>query len=202
MNPLAEAQGALVLGLTSLRRTDVDKERAAIEARRPFRAAYIDELNSAPAQSVPGSANWQRGALPGKGTSHCGAVIRRSSTCRRAWTTAAHACHGGRTPGVRKPGLRLKSNSRLCPNVFVHAIACAFCVNIRWINDLAEKIRPTVGGPALCFRDWCSATSRRGGSRPRRLLRPPVVVDLGHVRKVTLGSSSSGTADANSHYYW
>ncbi|WP_106964091.1 lasso RiPP family leader peptide-containing protein [Streptomyces flavidovirens] len=31
---------------------------------------------------------------------------------------------------------------------------------------------------------------------------PPVVVDLGHVREVTLGSSSSGTADANSHYYW
>ncbi|GGX19115.1 lasso RiPP family leader peptide-containing protein [Streptomyces chryseus] len=31
---------------------------------------------------------------------------------------------------------------------------------------------------------------------------PPVLVDLGHVREVTLGSSSSGTADANSHYYW
>ncbi|MGW7054215.1 lasso RiPP family leader peptide-containing protein [Streptomyces sp. NPDC054887] len=31
---------------------------------------------------------------------------------------------------------------------------------------------------------------------------PPAVVDLGHVREVTLGSSSSGTADANSHYYW
>ncbi|GGO84281.1 lasso RiPP family leader peptide-containing protein [Wenjunlia tyrosinilytica] len=30
----------------------------------------------------------------------------------------------------------------------------------------------------------------------------PVVVDLGHVREVTLGSSSSGSADANSQYYW
>lgn len=31
---------------------------------------------------------------------------------------------------------------------------------------------------------------------------PPVVVDLGSVRDVTLGSSTSGTADANSQYYW
>ncbi|MEV8408495.1 lasso RiPP family leader peptide-containing protein [Streptomyces niveus] len=30
----------------------------------------------------------------------------------------------------------------------------------------------------------------------------PVVVDLGSVRDVTLGSSTSGTADANSQYYW
>lgn len=31
---------------------------------------------------------------------------------------------------------------------------------------------------------------------------PPVVVGLGSVRDVTLGSSTSGTADANSQYYW
>ncbi|MFG2177029.1 lasso RiPP family leader peptide-containing protein [Streptomyces niveus] len=31
---------------------------------------------------------------------------------------------------------------------------------------------------------------------------PPVVVDLGSVRELTLGSSTSGTADANSQYYW
>ncbi|MFD3918813.1 lasso RiPP family leader peptide-containing protein [Streptomyces sp. NPDC058595] len=34
------------------------------------------------------------------------------------------------------------------------------------------------------------------------LYEPPVVVDLGAVRDVTLGSSTSGTADANSQYYW
>lgn len=34
------------------------------------------------------------------------------------------------------------------------------------------------------------------------LYEPPVVVDLGSVRDVTLGSSTSGTADANSQYYW
>ncbi|WP_165989969.1 lasso RiPP family leader peptide-containing protein [Streptomyces sp. YIM 98790] len=31
---------------------------------------------------------------------------------------------------------------------------------------------------------------------------PPLVLDLGRVREVTLGSSGSGTADANSQYYW
>jgi hypothetical protein len=31
---------------------------------------------------------------------------------------------------------------------------------------------------------------------------PPLIVDLGHVRRITLGSSSSGNADANSQYYW
>lgn len=34
------------------------------------------------------------------------------------------------------------------------------------------------------------------------LYEPPVVIDLGSVRDVTLGSSTSGTADANSQYYW
>ncbi|MFH9015388.1 lasso RiPP family leader peptide-containing protein [Streptomyces sp. NPDC017943] len=30
----------------------------------------------------------------------------------------------------------------------------------------------------------------------------PMLVDLGHVRKVTLGSSPSGSADANAQYYY
>jgi hypothetical protein len=32
--------------------------------------------------------------------------------------------------------------------------------------------------------------------------QPPAVLGLGPVWQVTLGSSSSGNADANSHYYW
>jgi hypothetical protein len=31
---------------------------------------------------------------------------------------------------------------------------------------------------------------------------PPRISDLGHVRGLTLGSSSSGNADSNSQYYW
>ncbi|WP_433543734.1 lasso RiPP family leader peptide-containing protein (plasmid) [Streptomyces sp. CA-294286] len=31
---------------------------------------------------------------------------------------------------------------------------------------------------------------------------PPTLVDLGHVREVTLGSSPSGRADANAQYYY
>ncbi|MEU8794555.1 lasso RiPP family leader peptide-containing protein [Streptomyces sp. NPDC048643] len=31
---------------------------------------------------------------------------------------------------------------------------------------------------------------------------PPMLVDLGHVREVTLGSSPSGNADANAQYYY
>lgn len=31
---------------------------------------------------------------------------------------------------------------------------------------------------------------------------PPMVVDLGHVREVTLGSSPNGSADANAQYYY
>ncbi len=31
---------------------------------------------------------------------------------------------------------------------------------------------------------------------------PPRLTDLGRVREVTLGSSSSGNADSNSQYYW
>ncbi|MFE6286236.1 lasso RiPP family leader peptide-containing protein [Streptomyces sp. NPDC057877] len=30
----------------------------------------------------------------------------------------------------------------------------------------------------------------------------PSLIDLGHVREVTLGSSPSGSADANAQYYW
>jgi hypothetical protein len=30
----------------------------------------------------------------------------------------------------------------------------------------------------------------------------PLLVELGHVRNLTLGSSASGNADANSQYYW
>lgn len=30
----------------------------------------------------------------------------------------------------------------------------------------------------------------------------PLLIDLGHVRDLTLGNSSSGNADANSQYYW
>ncbi|MET9554473.1 lasso RiPP family leader peptide-containing protein [Streptomyces sp. NPDC006645] len=60
-------------------------------------------------------------------------------------------------------------------------------------------------------------TSRRGHEHPvggfaeaavgagdadEMFYEPPVLVDLGSVRDVTLGSSTSGTADANSQYYW
>lgn len=31
---------------------------------------------------------------------------------------------------------------------------------------------------------------------------PPVLVELGDVRDVVLGNSSSGNSDANSQYYW
>jgi hypothetical protein len=32
--------------------------------------------------------------------------------------------------------------------------------------------------------------------------QPPDVIDVGYVRQLTGGSSSSGHADANSQYYW
>jgi hypothetical protein len=31
---------------------------------------------------------------------------------------------------------------------------------------------------------------------------PPFLTDLGDLRELTLGNSSSGNADANSQYYW
>jgi hypothetical protein len=34
------------------------------------------------------------------------------------------------------------------------------------------------------------------------IYQTPAVMSLGPVWQVTLGSSSSGNADANSHYYW
>ncbi|MGW7197002.1 lasso RiPP family leader peptide-containing protein [Streptomyces chryseus] len=59
-----------------------------------------------------------------------------------------------------------------------------------------SAVRPSV--PETCAQEHgAAADPGRDDS-----YSPPVVVDLGHVREVTLGSSSSGTADANSHYYW
>jgi hypothetical protein len=31
---------------------------------------------------------------------------------------------------------------------------------------------------------------------------PPLLIDLGAIREVVLGNSSSGNGDANSQYYW
>jgi hypothetical protein len=43
----------------------------------------------------------------------------------------------------------------------------------------------------------------RGGDRvPMAEYEPPRVVDIGHVRELTGGSSGSGNSDANSQYYW
>ncbi|GAA1348970.1 lasso RiPP family leader peptide-containing protein [Saccharothrix algeriensis] len=46
------------------------------------------------------------------------------------------------------------------------------------------------------------STGDRAADRSPAHYEPPVVLDLGDVRRVTLGSSSSGNADANSQYYW
>ncbi len=66
------------------------------------------------------------------------------------------------------------------------------------LRKYAERsvARPSVSDTAA-QEHGAAAEPDRDGS-----YAPPVVVDLGHVREVTLGSSSSGTADANSHYYW
>jgi hypothetical protein len=49
--------------------------------------------------------------------------------------------------------------------------------------------------------DWLIA--QWGDDRsPAREYEPPCVVDIGHVRELTGGSSGSGNADANSQYYW
>jgi hypothetical protein len=37
---------------------------------------------------------------------------------------------------------------------------------------------------------------------PAEGYEPPGITDMGHVRELTRGSSSSGKADANSQYYW
>jgi hypothetical protein len=39
-------------------------------------------------------------------------------------------------------------------------------------------------------------------SEEQAAYEPPMLVDLGHVREVTLGSSPSGSADANAQYYY
>lgn len=44
--------------------------------------------------------------------------------------------------------------------------------------------------------------SSRGTDQTAAEYETPCVVDIGPVRDVTAGSSSSGTADANSQYYW
>ena len=59
-------------------------------------------------------------------------------------------------------------------------------------------------------------SSSREGSAPNRAIvttwgddhspiveyESPCIIDIGHVRELTGGSSSSGSADANSQYYW
>lgn len=46
------------------------------------------------------------------------------------------------------------------------------------------------------------AQSQDGSATEGDGYQPPALISLGPVWQVTLGSSSSGTADANSHYYW
>jgi hypothetical protein len=50
--------------------------------------------------------------------------------------------------------------------------------------------------------EGAAAPVTAGAVPPEAEYEPPALLDLGHVREVTLGSSSSGTADANSQYYW
>lgn len=55
------------------------------------------------------------------------------------------------------------------------------------------------------FRPSSSVTGSAGAeAEPEEVdsYEPPVIIDLGSVREATLGSSSSGNADANSQYYW
>ncbi|WP_407285358.1 lasso RiPP family leader peptide-containing protein [Streptomyces sp. BP-8] len=60
----------------------------------------------------------------------------------------------------------------------------------------------TSSSPPSSFREGERAAGNAEGEEPDDAYEPPVVIDLGPVREVTLGSSSSGTADANSQYYW
>ncbi|MGW7264544.1 lasso RiPP family leader peptide-containing protein [Streptomyces sp. NPDC054842] len=52
----------------------------------------------------------------------------------------------------------------------------------------------------------CTRQAVKPGAMPSPELpavyEPPMLVDLGHVREVTLGSSPSGSADANAQYYY
>jgi hypothetical protein len=45
------------------------------------------------------------------------------------------------------------------------------------------------------------STAPLTGERPAGE-EPPMLVELGDVRDVVLGNSSSGNSDANSQYYW
>lgn len=58
--------------------------------------------------------------------------------------------------------------------------------------------------PALSLADeeTAGASSAVSGTGEDADYQPPAVFDLGSVWRVTLGSSSNGSADANSHYYW
>ncbi|MFF0067050.1 lasso RiPP family leader peptide-containing protein [Streptomyces sp. NPDC005279] len=79
---------------------------------------------------------------------------------------------------------------------------------------LPVPLGPTPGGympflrkhanrsPRPSVSDASAPAGLDAADRHRDAYDPPAVVDLGHVREVTLGSSSSGNADANSHYYW
>lgn len=49
--------------------------------------------------------------------------------------------------------------------------------------------------------DW-PIMPQREDDRSHTEYEPPCVVDIGHVRELTGGSSTSGQADANSQYYW
>jgi hypothetical protein len=46
------------------------------------------------------------------------------------------------------------------------------------------------------------AHTREGDQVSLAEYEPPCVVDIGHVRELTGGSSGSGRSDANSQYYW
>jgi hypothetical protein len=46
------------------------------------------------------------------------------------------------------------------------------------------------------------AHTQGGDQAPMAEYEPPRVVDIGHVRELTGGSSGSGRSDANSQYYW
>ncbi|MGW9498977.1 lasso RiPP family leader peptide-containing protein [Streptomyces prasinus] len=64
-------------------------------------------------------------------------------------------------------------------------------------DSLAAYLRDAVRRERRCTRSG-AAPSPSGPPAHES----PLLVDLGHVREVTLGSSPSGSADANAQYYW
>jgi hypothetical protein len=54
----------------------------------------------------------------------------------------------------------------------------------------------------LTMRRRTSTAAPAAGEEGIRDYEPPVLVELGDVRDVVLGNSSSGNGDANSQYYW